>query len=507
MSGLTAARHAGSGRRDAPGARPAGRPEAAPRRWRRACAACVLVAFVNSLVWGLVTPPFQVPDEYKHVAYALRMEQTGQPPHIVKTERREGELGAALKATRFDRVVFDVGQRPPWTAREDAQLDRALERPQAPMTDASAAGAAPYPPLYYAGAAVFAWAASSGTVLDQVAAMRLFSALLVAAAAGFAFLFVRELLPGTPWAWTVGGLGCAFQPLLGFMGGGVNNDALLIAAATALFWLLARTLRRGLTVRRAVAVGGALAVGVLTKTTMGALVPGSLLGLVLAAHRGGGVRAHARALAAGALTLVLPGLLYLGLNGAVWGRHGALDPGVVADAGPFELNGLVAYLWQFYLPAAPWMTDLTAKLPVQSIWVDGMVVGRFGWTEVVFPPWVYDVGLGVALLLLGLAGVGLVRAREALRRRWPELATYAALMVGLLLVIHVAGYRWRQTYGTGFEQPRYLLVLIALYAGVLALAARAPGRRWGPAVGVAIVVLAMSHSVFSMLVTVARYYG
>ena len=66
-------------------------------------------------------------------------------------------------------------------------------------------------------------------------AMRLFSSLFAGVMVFFAFMFLRELLPRSPWAWTVGGLVTAFQPVLGFLAGGVNNDNLAIAAAAALF--------------------------------------------------------------------------------------------------------------------------------------------------------------------------------------------------------------------------------------------------------------------------------
>ena len=47
------------------------------------------------------------------------------------------------------------------------------------------------------------------------------------------FLFLRELLPARAWAWSTGALLAAFQPMFGFMSGGVNNDNLLYLAATA----------------------------------------------------------------------------------------------------------------------------------------------------------------------------------------------------------------------------------------------------------------------------------
>jgi hypothetical protein len=58
-----------------------------------------------------------------------------------------------------------------------------------------------------------------------------------------------------------------------------------------------------------------------------------------------------------------------------------------------------------------------------------------------------------------------------------------------------------------FAQPRYLLPLIALYGAGLALAARGAGRRWGPVVGAAIVVLLIAHDIASQLLEISRFYG
>jgi hypothetical protein len=58
-----------------------------------------------------------------------------------------------------------------------------------------------------------------------------------------------------------------------------------------------------------------------------------------------------------------------------------------------------------------------------------------------------------------------------------------------------------------YSEPRYLLPLASLLGAGLALSARGPGRRWGPAVGALIVVLFLAHDIFSQLQVIARFYG
>src|SRR5947209_19123000 len=68
-----------------PVAPPARTAEAAQRRrWYRriplACWACMAVAALNALVWNVITPAFQVPDEPVQVGYAQYLAETGKLP-------------------------------------------------------------------------------------------------------------------------------------------------------------------------------------------------------------------------------------------------------------------------------------------------------------------------------------------------------------------------------------------------------------------------------------------
>ena len=94
-----------------------------------------------------------------------------------------------------------------------------------------------------------------------------------------------------------------------------------------------------------------------------------------------------------------------------------------------------------------------------------------------------------------------------LRSRLWELATYVLLTFGLLLLISGTAFVARLDGAAGYEQPRYLFPLLALYGALIALAARGAGKRYGPAVGVLIVCIAIAHTVGAMLLTLTRYYG
>jgi hypothetical protein len=171
-----------------------------------------------------------------------------------------------------------------------------------------------------------------------------------------------------------------------------------------------------------------------------------------------------------------------------------------------SLSGQVSYVWQVFLPPLPTMNDqIPYWIPWQT-WFRGFI-GIFGWFEFSFQEWVYTLGAVILGAVALLAGAELWRRRDALRRRWAELATYVLMVAGLLAVIEFAAYRYYATTHQFFEQTRYLFPLLVLYGAIVALAVRGAGRKWGPATGAFLVVLFMGHSLFSMFQVIARYYA
>ena len=343
--------------------------------------------------------------------------------------------------------------------------------------------------------------------------MRLLSAVMAAFTALFVFLFLREALPAVPWAWTVGGLGVALAPLLGFMSGVVNPDAMLFAVSAALFFCLARAFQRGLTRRLALATGAVIAVGFMTKLNFIGLAPGALLGLVLLARREArtvGPRAAYYSLLAPALLLALsPAILYALINLA--SNHPAL--GFVSSSIDFQTSGQASilhelpYIWQVYLPRLPGSHNYYGEIfTTRQLWFDGLI-GLYGWVDTVFPAWVYDIALGFVVVIGILCVRELASARTGLPRRVAELLTYALMTIGVMVIVAASSYQTASTHPGAFTEPRYLLPMLALWGAVLVLAARGAGRRSGPLAGALIVVLVLAHDIFSQLQVIARYYG
>jgi Predicted membrane protein (DUF2142) len=476
------------------------------RRIPRAAWSCALVACVNAICWSIVTPPFQVPDEPAHFAYVKQLAETGTPPS--SSAEPTGEELTALTALRQGSIRLRPQNQTIATQQEQDQLERELSLSAHEKGSAAAGVATSQPPLYYALAAIPYSLARDGSVLDRLQLMRLMSALFAGLTAMFVFLFVRETLPGTPWAWVVGGLAVALTPLLGFMSGAVNPDSMLFAVTAAIFYVLAHAFRRGLSTRGAATIGALTAIGLSTKLNFIGLAPGVLLGLIVLtvrAVRTSGRSAY-RLLALSSAIALSPVALYLVHN--VLSNH--LPLGIVSATVQTQHGSMLAqanYIWQLYLPRLPGtVNDFPGLFTTRQLWFNEYV-GLYGWLDTPFPGWVDSVALIPAGAIALLCCRALLQGRAALRSRAAEIAVYATIAVGLLVLIGADSYRSFPAIDAEYAQARYLLPLLALFGAALALAARGAGRRWGPPVGALIVVLFLAHNIFSQLQVIARYYG
>jgi Predicted membrane protein (DUF2142) len=480
----------------------------------RAAWVCALLAVLNAACWSLLTPPFQAPDEPAHFAYAQLLAETGRLPSNGEGDVSRQEVTVAGALHQFQ-VQWHPEVKTIASPSALRELHHVLTRPLDRVGLGGAGVAATEPPLYYALETIPYRLASSGTLLDRLEAMRLLSALMAGLAALFAFLFVRELMPSTPWAWTVAGLCVALTPMLGFTSGVVTPDAMLSAVSAAVFYCLARAFRRGLTRRFAVVIGVIVAIGFLTKLNFIGLAPGVMLGLLVLAFRGvsagpGGERSR-RAFGSTAIAMgiaVIPIAVYLASNAL--NHHplfGILSRSTVSAGIEQSPQQELEYMWQFYLPRLPGMVSYFPGVSVlREIWF-ARVVGIYGWLDTTFATWVDDLALVLTGLIVLLALRTLLARRRALRSHLSELAIYAVMVIGLLSLIAADSYTGRALEGPAYLQPRYLLPLLPLAAVVLAAGARGAGKRLGPAAGALIVTMFLAHDIFSQLLVVSRFYG
>jgi len=487
-----------------------GRLAAWPRRVPGAAWTCALIAFLNAGAWSLITPPFQGKDEVDHFAYVAQLAETGSLPQNLRGENEYSpELLLAMSAGDYYQVRFSPHTPAISSVAQQRALSEDLSAGVSTKGTGGAGIASTEPPLYYA-LQTIPYAIASGNILVQLQLMRLFGALLAALTALLGFMFVRELLPGVRWAASVGALCVALQPLLGFISGSVNPDSMLYAVAAGVFYCLARAFGRGLSRGLAIALGLLLAIGFATKLNFVGFAAGVLVGLVLLGVRG--VRASGpRALLAPAIAIAIglaPVLLYALHNAAADHPTFGYASEATSQITLASLLDRLSYAWQLFLPRLPGMPHYFAGMfTLKDVWFDRSV-GLYGWMDTMFPTWVDNVALVPATIVTALCARELIGRRDALRRRLPELLTFAAITVAVLLMIGIASYKSDLIeHELAFGEPRYLLPMLPLLAAVLVLAIRGAGRRWAPVAGAALVVLFLAHDVFSQLQVIARYYG
>ena len=255
-------------------------------------------------------------------------------------------------------------------------------------------------------------------MLVQLQLMRLLSALFAAITALLVFFFLRELLPGVPWAASVGALCIALQPLLGSISGSVNPEAMLYAVSAAVFLCLARAFRRGFTRRLSVVLGTLVAVGFLAELNFVGVAFGVYIGLVVLTvrearvDRGEALGSLASAGGIGAAPVLLYALVNLLSHHSTFG----IASGIADALSPKLLLKEISYTWQMYLPRLPGMPHyFLGMTPYRDVWFDRSV-GLYGWMETTFPGWVDNVALVLAAAVAVLCGRELVARRGVLGR-------------------------------------------------------------------------------------------
>ncbi|MEA2375562.1 MAG: hypothetical protein QOD53_2025, partial [Thermoleophilaceae bacterium] len=486
-----------------------------PRRRRLGLAGTVaLLAFLNAVAWSLITPAFNAPDETEHFAYGQYLAEVHRAPFSRVLPPYSTDAARGVDAVRLGTSDERGDGKPPWLPEVEQAWRAAGRRPGAQRQNdggGQSTATAPHSPLYYSLLAPAYALSSSGSVFDQLWAMRLMSALMGALVAACAVLIARELVPRRPLLAAAAGLLVAFEPMFGFMSGAVNNDSGVNAAAAVLVYLLVRGLMRGLTVRLALAIGVALIVLPLMKGTGFALYPAALVAVAGMLWR---LRRERR--------WVRPGVAFAGTTGgaflawllvsSAFHRGAVTTPGGQAPGlgspGVEHPIEFASYLWQVFLPKLSFMTDWwpSYSWPFFDLWiVRGF--GAFGWYAMTFPDWVYWVITAVVLLVAACAVAVLVRRRDAVRRlAWP-LIVLALVIGGVIVGVHSYYLNLRPHVGFIPEQGRYAFPAITAFATVAVGSLLVLSRRWVvPAVaGLATAMLGLDWA--AQMLALTRFYS
>lgn len=383
-------------------------------RWRGRwpAAGTALLLFVLSLahqaLYLYLVPPWQGPDEPRHMEYILLMAE-GAAPGTPAAAAIQERIISSMEAHRFWQYGYFIrpyDPRDPPRTLDDIWPGFAHETHQ--------------PPLYYwiAGRLV-RWSGLQDAAA-QLRLVRWFSALLGAGIVVMAWLAGRGLFPRHPGLAAGTAVFTAGLPMFAFIHAAANNDNLAAFFSAGVFVCGAGALRERLTWRRALGMLSCAVLALLTKRT-GFIAPA-------------------------ALALIILGALWPRRAGRrwIWVTGGALAGLLVIAGGAVWLpagRALLAALWRFFhlprdvvellisgayaeaLVRTPYL--YYSRLIFESFWA------RFGWLNV-------RLAEGWYVALLGLctaAGAGLLKGLGSLARgkRPAERYLLRALVVYLLI--------------------------------------------------------------------------
>jgi hypothetical protein len=241
------------------GPRLANRPAAAarPLAWRVPLLLSSL-ALLHGLLYAVLLPPWQTPDEPSLFEYAALTTALGRVPTAADRDLAlERKIVASLTQQRFFKYVLG---HPAPAPPPDLEAARALVFiPRQVGSD---------PPLYFLLATLPLALLSSYSVEQQLLALRLLGVLMTAATALCAYGAARELLPRARGFAVVVALLLTLQPMFIFIGAGAGNDSLANLIGAAICWLVIRVARRGVGIGHAALLLALLLAGGLTKRTL-----------------------------------------------------------------------------------------------------------------------------------------------------------------------------------------------------------------------------------------------
>jgi|GEM_PF-1088784 len=226
----------------------------ADRLPKAAVALLLVVTVARGLIYVLVIPPWQTPDEPSHFAY-------------VRFVRQNHRLPASASIPVSEKTLASMSRSGFWKLRYHA-LD-----PVSLAESDKFRIATGHPPLYYLLGTLLLIPLKGDDIISQLYALRLGSVLMAASTVLVAYWTVKLLFPDDAVLPFAVSAFIIFLPMHTFMSASVNNDNLAELVASLLVCLLVLTLRDGMSPLKAAAIITLLGAGYFTKRTTSFTVP------------------------------------------------------------------------------------------------------------------------------------------------------------------------------------------------------------------------------------------
>jgi len=190
----------------------------------------LILAFIKGIVWMVMTPIFQVPDEASHFSIIQIIAETGQRPHSRRGRQSPLEVLKVSEIINFDWQI----KHPVW---QGYQADWRQQISQLSLKDQSTFIRNPNqqslkrPPLYYWLATPFYLLVKNQSFLFRFFSVRFFSVLISLVIIWVTYQLSQIIFKSKQLSLATASL-VAFQPMLSFISSGAHYDPLAVLIAS-----------------------------------------------------------------------------------------------------------------------------------------------------------------------------------------------------------------------------------------------------------------------------------
>jgi len=464
----------------------------------------LFLAAAHGVAWAVVTAPLNGPDESAHFAYAQALaENHHAPSRTGGTGSTSTGAGTVYFGLNLEPILLHPEGKPTSSAidRINAQLDK---QPASARKDGTGPNAAAnYPPVYYAYEAVAYELSPARSLLGRMFFMRLATTLLLVVTVWLTWLIAAELFART-WVRTLATGLVALQPKLGFGGGIINPDLMLVMVATGALLMGLRLVRHGPTLGRVLGLAVFAGAGAVVHPRGLFLPPFAVIALGIGLVRAWPGRRRALAFGAAVLGITFA-CVAISIAWSQGHAGGAISENPV---GGFSARQFLSYLWQFYLPKLSVMGPKVgpADYGYRQVYIDSYF-SAFASFSVSYRPAILD-------LLQALAGIGLVALWTTIVSRWylvvarwREVAVCVVFFLGLMSLLHIVSYMNLRGSTDPVLTGRYLLPAVALYGCAIAWVASSLPRRLGVALAGLLLGGALLLAIGGVGLSLDRFYA
>lgn len=340
---------------------------------------------IHSLIYLALIPPWQAPDEPTSMELLLTIEARGR---LVSFADQDLNIQRTIVASMERERYWDLGAY----GRRLQGKDKIFANIYYGSTQLHR------PPVYHLILLPVAWLVDDWPVEQQLLALRAATIVIGAVTVAAITLIGYELAGATPALPLVLPALAAFHPQFAYSSATFNSDNLVALLSTLLFLILLRLLRRGITLKRLIAIGLLVVLGFFTKRTFLFVVPTLGLGIVwqlwqIWRSRDAKARQRLLYIVLGMLGTMVVALLIPGVGSSL----SALIDRFVFNASRTDDRGLLLNsLLSVPSLLNPWLTKSLPFLS-RSFW------GSYGWHQVV-------IGAPVATTLMALVGLSWILA-------------------------------------------------------------------------------------------------